>query len=101
MGKEIRAENVSDLEMDMNEFYNLSLATTVDPNKHCVPQSGLRYGMDSQDSIEQMFPIEGDEGETLAAAICCDDRFNIFAEPQFLYERPKAGLFDKVGTVED
>lgn len=86
--KNIRAENYSPDDVPSS-------------SRHCSVQDNLRYGMDKYTSIERMFPVEGDVEETLGNAICCDDRFNIFAEPQFLYDTPGADLTNKIGTVEE
>ena len=35
-------------------------------------------------------------GESLATAVCCDSRTQMFAEPQFLYASPDIDLFAKL-----
>lgn len=102
--KNIRAENYKPQDVPSTASTTTPTATTPTPTtttRHCSVQDNLLYDMDKFTSIERMFPVEGDvSDESLGNAICCDDRFNIFAEPQFLYDTPGADLTNKIGTIE-
>ena len=61
-------------------------------------QRGLRYNISSR--TEPTVPVPVDASESLAEAICCDNRTKVYAEPQFLYQAPDIALFDKLsGTT--
>jgi peptide methionine sulfoxide reductase MsrB len=54
-------------------------------------QNELRYNVSSR--TEPTVPVPVDPSESLAEAICCDNRTKVFAEPQFLYQAPDINLF--------
>jgi len=61
-------------------------------------QRQLRYNISSR--TEPTVPVPVDPSESLAEAICCDNRTKVYAEPQFLYQAPDIALFDKIsGTT--
>eukprot|EP00439_Symbiodinium_sp_Y106_P016203 s949_g2.t1 len=61
-------------------------------------QRQLRYNIASR--TEPTVPVPVDPSESLAEAICCDNRTKVYAEPQFLYQAPDIALFDKIsGTT--
>ena len=39
-----------------------------------------------------------DNDESLAAAVCCDSRMHIFAEPRFLYAFPNVNLYSEMNS---
>jgi len=57
-------------------------------------QAGLRYGISGR--TEPTVPVPVDQDESLAEAICCDDRTKVYAEPQFLYQAPDIDLYSKL-----
>jgi len=56
-------------------------------------QPNLRYNISSFDTPAGV-PVSVDPTESLATAICCDNRTKVFAEPQFLFEEVQ--LFDSM-----
>ncbi|CAE7537032.1 unnamed protein product [Symbiodinium natans] len=61
-------------------------------------QRQLRYNISSR--TEPTVPVPVDPSESLAQAVCCDNRTKVYAEPQFLYQAPDIALFDKLsGTT--
>jgi len=61
-------------------------------------QAGLRYGVSGR--VFPEVPVPVDPSETLAEAVCCDDRTKVYAEPQFLYQAPDINLFASInGTT--
>jgi peptide methionine sulfoxide reductase MsrB len=57
-------------------------------------QPGLRYNISGR--TEPTVPVPVDPDESLAEAVCCDDRTKVFAEPQFLFEAPDVALFSRL-----
>ena len=57
-------------------------------------QPSLRYNVSSRTEPEVPVPVGA--GESLATAVCCDSRTQMFAEPQFLYKQPDIALFRHV-----
>ena len=57
-------------------------------------QPSLRYNVSSRTEPEVPVPVGA--GESLATAVCCDSRTQMFAEPQFLYASPDIDLFAKL-----
>lgn len=57
-------------------------------------QANLRYGISGRTQPTVPVPVNADE--TLAEAICCDNRTAVYAEPQFLYQAPDIALFSKL-----
>ena len=58
-------------------------------------QSDLLYGFAHRDTADYL-PVEVDEGETLAEAVCCDSRMLPYAEPQHTYAAPDIRLFSRI-----
>jgi len=58
-------------------------------------QKDLLYGMDRRTSSDYL-PVQVDEDETLAEAVCCDSRMIPFAEPQYTYSAPDIRLFRRM-----
>ena len=58
-------------------------------------QSSLRYGADGRTEAVGI-PVQVNETESLAEAVCCDSRVQLYAEPQFLFEAPDISLFTKL-----
>mmetsp|Transcript_50341 Transcript_50341/g.93081 ORF Transcript_50341/g.93081 Transcript_50341/m.93081 type:complete len:202 (+) Transcript_50341:47-652(+) len=59
-------------------------------------QGNLRFGISGRTEPDVPVPVE--LNETLAEAICCDNRTTVYAEPQFLYQEPDIALFSKLDT---
>ncbi|KAJ1457565.1 hypothetical protein M885DRAFT_127580 [Pelagophyceae sp. CCMP2097] len=57
-------------------------------------QPELRFGVSGRDTAAGV--PAAPQNETLAYAVCCDDRTMLGAEPRFLYEAPDIALFDKL-----
>jgi len=57
-------------------------------------QPGLRYNISSRTTPD--VPVSVDPDESLAEAVCCDNRTKVYAEPQFLYQAPDIMLFSKL-----
>jgi len=57
-------------------------------------QQGLRYGISTKIFPEVPVPVEA--SESLAEAVCCDNRTTVFAEPQFLYQEPGIDFYSKL-----
>merc|ERR1712232_269414 len=49
-------------------------------------QEKLRFNISSRTTPD--IPVAVDPTESLAEAVCCDNRTKIYAEPQFLYQAP-------------
>merc|ERR1712194_765122 len=41
-------------------------------------------------------PVPVEASESLAEAVCCDNRTTVFAEPQFLYQEPGIDFYSKL-----
>lgn len=57
-------------------------------------QPSLRYGISGRSSPD--VPVSVDPSESLAEAVCCDTRTQVFAEPQFLFAASDVSLFSKL-----
>jgi peptide methionine sulfoxide reductase MsrB len=57
-------------------------------------QPSLRFGISGRTTPD--IPVPVDENETLAEAVCCDNRTKVYAEPQFLYQAPDISLYSKL-----
>lgn len=60
-----------------------------------VHQKDLLYGMNRRISSDYL-PVQVDKDETLAEAVCCDSRMELFAEPQYTFSAPDIRLFHKL-----
>lgn len=58
-------------------------------------QNNLKFGIAGRTTAAGV-PVNVDPKETLATAVCCDKRVQVFAEPQFLFQAPDINLFTKV-----
>ena len=47
-------------------------------------------------SVHGQVPV--DDGESLATAVCCDDRMHNWAEPQMLYQFPFVNLYGEMNA---
>lgn len=56
-------------------------------------QTNLRYNISTLTSADITVPVAVDPRESLATAICCDNRTQVFAEPRFLFQSPFVDLF--------
>ena len=72
-------------------------------NSYCpsLVQKSLRYNMSTVDDRLDNLPIDRVAGQTLAEAICCDARYDDFAEPNSLFSDVNffAALTDNKGTT--
>ncbi|KAL1525969.1 hypothetical protein AB1Y20_020795 [Prymnesium parvum] len=59
-------------------------------------QHTLRFGISGR--TEPTVPVPVDQSETLADAVCCDRRVEVYAEPQFLFEAPDVALFSHLNA---
>jgi peptide methionine sulfoxide reductase MsrB len=57
-------------------------------------QKNLRYNISSRTTPDVPVPVG--VNESLAEAVCCDNRTIAFAEPQFLFQAPDISLFTKL-----
>eukprot|EP00933_Yihiella_yeosuensis_P013186 TRINITY_DN12336_c2_g1_i2.p1 TRINITY_DN12336_c2_g1~~TRINITY_DN12336_c2_g1_i2.p1 ORF type:complete len:394 (+),score=78.61 TRINITY_DN12336_c2_g1_i2:68-1249(+) len=60
-------------------------------------QKNLFYNISSR--TEPTVPVAVDPSESLAQAVCCDNRTAVYAEPQFLYQAPDIALYSKMKGV--
>jgi len=78
-----------------SEVHLLTEASTRPPaeydNCQGAVQTDLRYNISTR--FATYFPQE-----SMAEAVCCDDRMKSLAETQFLYEAPDIALFSKLDT---
>lgn len=56
-------------------------------------QPHLRFNISTLGPEYITAPVDINANEDLASAICCDDRTQVFAEPQFLFQSPNIDLF--------
>ena len=56
-------------------------------------QPHLRFNISTLGSEYITAPVAVNANEDLASAICCDNRTQVFAEPQFLFQSPNIDLF--------
>lgn len=57
-------------------------------------QANLRFNISGRTTPD--IPVPVDPSESLAEAVCCDNRTKVFAEPQFLYQAPDISLYTKL-----
>jgi peptide methionine sulfoxide reductase MsrB len=102
---EFWAEGVAgDVDLEVQSVYaeestkaaQVSASPPIEQN-HCrgSVQNNLRFGVSGRDTA-QGIPVLVNDNESLAEAVCCDNRMLPYAEPQFLFEAPDIALFSKM-----
>lgn len=57
-------------------------------------QANLRFNISGR--TEPDIPVPVSPTESLAEAVCCDNRTKVYAEPQFLFQAPDIALYSKL-----
>jgi peptide methionine sulfoxide reductase MsrB len=93
----ISAESASDQGLLLMQSARVSPSTRPPaPYDTCsgAVQAGLRFNISGRTTPD--IPVAVDPSESLAEAVCCDNRTKVFAEPQFLYQAPDISLYTKL-----